>query len=252
MATSRSTPSTPLSTDAAAPASAAPARQPDASVRDALYQQFARIGQAIANPTRLHLLSLLDQCEKTVETLSTQSGHPFATVSAHLKVLRDAHLVTTRRDGRHIYYRVTDDDTVRLCGALRTVAERALPEVREVVQTYYSAPESLTSLDARDVLDAVTRCEAIVVDLRPAEEFAAGHLPRAHSMPFAEFERHLQELPTDRTILVYCRGPYCVVGVRGVELLRSRGFNAQRLPYGVADWRANGFPLERVEDETPS
>lgn len=216
---------------------------PDSTVRDALYQQFARIGQAIANPTRLHLLALLDQCEKSVETLTAQSGHPFATVSAHLKVLRDAHLVRTRRDGRHIYYQVADDDTVRLCSALRAVAERALPEVRDVVRTYYNAPDSLTSLDAREVLAAVGRCEVLVVDLRPPDEFAAGHLPHARSVPFAELERQLVDLPTDRPILVYCRGPYCVMGVQGVELLRLHGFDAKRLPYGVADWRASGLTL---------
>lgn len=222
---------------------APPRALPTAEVRDALYGQFARIGQAIANPTRLHLLSLLDQGEKTVETLTNQSGHPFATVSAHLKVLRDAHLVLTRREGRHVVYRVANEDTVRLCSALRDVALRALPEVRELVDTFYTSPETLTTTDARNVLAAVQRCEVILIDVRPSEEYDAGHLPDARSMPFAELERHLDALPRDQPVLVYCRGPYCVVGVKGVELLRQRGIDARRLAFGVADWRSEGLPI---------
>lgn len=217
---------------------------PTPAVRDALYAQFARIGQAIANPTRLHLLSLLDQGEKTVETLTRQSGHPFATVSAHLKVLRDAHLVATRREGRHVVYRVANEDTVRLGSALKDVALRALPEVRELAETYYDSPSTMSQWDARELMAAVQRCEVVLVDLRPAEEFDAGHLPQARSIPFAELERRLSELPSDRPIVAYCRGAYCVMGVRGVETLRAQGFDVQRLPAGVADWRREGLPLE--------
>lgn len=216
---------------------------PTPDVRDALYAQFARIGQAIANPTRLHLLSLLDQGEKSVETLTAQSGHPFATVSAHLKVLRDSHLVQTRRVGRHVFYSVAHPDTVRLCGTLRDVSLRALPEVRELVDTYYTSPESLAEIDARDLLDAVQRCEVVLLDLRPVEEFDAGHLPDARSIPFADLQQHLDSLPQDTPIYAYCRGPYCVMGVRGVEWLRGQGLNVKRLPFGVASWRLQGLPV---------
>lgn len=217
--------------------------QPTAEVRDALYEQFARIGQAISNPTRLHLLSLLDQGEKSVDTLSKQSGHRFVTVSSHLKVLREAHLVTTRRDGRQMFYRVASEDVMRLCSMLRTVGLGALPEVRELVHRYYSAPETMTPIDARELLQQAQRYEVLLIDLRPAEEYAAGHLPEAHSIPFAELEKHLDDLPDDKPILAYCRGRYCVMGVRGVDLLRARGLNAQRLPWGVADWQLQGHPL---------
>lgn len=216
---------------------------PTPEVRDALYYEFARIGKALSNPTRLHLLSLLDQGEKSVDTLSKQSGHPFVTVSSHLKVLRDAHLVVVRREGRQMFYRVASADVMRLCANLRTVGLSALPEVRELVQQYYSAPDTMSAIDARDLLDRAQRYEILLVDLRPAEEYAAGHIPEAVSIPYAELEQHLDALPKDKAILAYCRGRYCVMGVRGVEQLRARGFNAQRLPLGVADWQLQGHAL---------
>jgi len=225
--------------------------QPSAEVRDALYEQFARIGQAISNPTRLHLLSLLDQGEKSVDTLSKQSGHRFVTVSSHLKVLREAHLVTTRRDGRQMFYRVASQDVMRLCSMLRTVSLSTLPEVRELVQQYYDAPETMTTLDARELIAQAQRYEVLLVDLRPPEEYAAGHLPEAHSIPFAELEKHLDDLPKDKPILAYCRGRYCVMGVKGVDLLRRRGFNAQRLPWGVADWQLQGHALSHKSPASP-
>ena len=241
MSSKRSQPSPhALSTEASASADSLPTP----AVRDALYAQFARIGQAIANPTRLHLLSLLEQGEKTVETLTRESGHPFATVSAHLKVLRDAHLVETRRNGRHVIYRVANDDTFHLGSTLRNVALRALPEVRELAETYYHSPSTMAQWDARELMKAVQRCEVILVDLRPVEEFNAGHLPQARSLPFAELERRLNELPSDQPVVAYCRGAYCVMGVRGVATLRAHGIQAQRLPAGVADWRSQGFPIE--------
>jgi len=217
--------------------------QPSAQVRDALYEQFARIGQAISNPTRLHLLSLLDQGEKTVDTLSKQSGHRFVTVSSHLKVLREAHLVTARRDGRQMFYSIATPDVMRLTSTLRTVGLVALPEVRELVQTYYDAPDTMAAIDARALLERAQRYEVLLVDLRPAAEYAAGHLPEAISIPFAELEQHLDALPQDKPIVAYCRGRYCVMGVKGVDLLRARGFNAQRLPLGVADWQLEGHAL---------
>lgn len=215
---------------------------PTPDVRDALYAQFARIGQAIANPTRLHLLSLLDQGEKTVETLTNQSGHRFATVSAHLKVLRDAHLVIARRDGRHMVYRVADNEVARLCGTLRSVGLRALPEVRELAELYYSEPQTMTPIDARELIERAQRFEIVLVDLRPPSEYAAGHIPEARSIPFADLQDHLDDLPSDKTIVAYCRGRYCVMAVRGTEMLRAHGLKVQRLPFGIADWRLDGHP----------
>lgn len=216
---------------------------PNPAVRDALYAQFARIGQAVANPTRLHLLALLGQAEKDVETLSTQSGHAFATISAHLKVLRGAHLVETRRAGRHIYYRIAHPDAELLTRGIRDVALRALPEVRELIDTYYDAPETMTTMDAPSLLQAVQRDEVVLIDLRPSDEYAAGHLPEARSVPFLELEPHLDALPADTPIVAYCRGPYCVMGTRGVAQLRAHGLNATRSPLAISDWRAAGLPV---------
>lgn len=232
-------PTNPFASPDASPEDALPT--PD--VRDALYREFARVGKALSNPTRLHLLSLLDQGEKTVDTLSKQSGHPFVTVSSHLKVLRDAHLVVARRDGRQMFYRIANTDVTRLCANLRTVGLVALPEVRELVLHYYSSPDTMSAVDARELLERAQRYEVVLVDLRPASEYEAGHIPQAISIPFAELEEHLDTLPRDTPILAYCRGRYCVMGVRGVDLLRARGFNAQRLPMGVADWQLEGHAL---------
>lgn len=216
---------------------------PTRDIRDALYKQFARIGQALSNPTRLHLLSLLDQGEKAVETLTQQSGHPFATVSAHLKVLRDAHLVATRRDGRRMFYRVADTEVARLCSTLQTVGLRALPEVRELAEQYYDAPETMTSVDARELIERARRYEILLVDLRPTSEYDAGHLPEARSIPFADLEEHLEDLPSDVPIMAYCRGQYCVMGMRGADMLRAHGLEVERLPFGIADWRMDGHPV---------
>lgn len=212
--------------------------------RDALFQGFARIGHALSNPTRLRLVSLLSQGEKSVEVLAARSGQPFASVSAHLKILRDAHLVRTRRDGRQIIYALGGASVEALWLALRAVAEAELPEVRELTARFTNDPHSLDRLDAPELLAAVASGQLILLDLRPPDEFAAAHLPGARSVPFAELEQRLAELPRDREIVAYCRGPYCVMAVEGVALLRRHGLPARRLLQGVPEWRAAHLPLE--------
>jgi len=211
---------------------------PDRHTRDALYDSFARVGACLSHPTRVHLLSLLGESEKPVDLLAEQSGHPVVSVSAHLKVLREAKLIESRRDGRRVYYRVSSGDVVQMCAWVRTVAERALPEVRELVRTYFEDPSALTVTSAIELLDAVARGDVVLVDLRPEDEFAQGHLRGARSVPYAELEARLEELPADRPIVAYCRGRYCGTAVRGVAAMRAHGRNAARAEVSIPILRA--------------
>lgn len=215
----------------------------DFGSRDAVYQQIARIGQTLANPTRLRLLGLLMQGEKPVELLAERSGQSVVNVSAQLKVLRDAHLVLTTRVGRQVRYRVESQAVEQLFLALRLVAERHLPEMRELVREYERDPESLSQYSGKELLSRVRSGEVLLLDLRPADEYATAHLEGARSVPFPELNRRIAELPTDREIIAYCRGPYCVMAVEGVRLLRRKGKRATRLPEGVLEWRARKLPV---------
>jgi rhodanese-related sulfurtransferase len=218
-----------------------PARPAD---RDALYEGFARVGHALSHPTRLRLVSLLAQGEKSVEILAERSGQPFASVSAHLKILRDARLVQTRRAGRQIIYALGGPSVEALWLALRAVAEAELPEVRELTARFTRDPATLDRLDTPALLEAVSSGQLLLLDLRPPDEYAAAHLPGARSVPLAELERRLAELPRDREVVAYCRGPYCVMAVEGVALLRRHGLPARRLLQGVPEWRAAQLPLD--------
>jgi rhodanese-related sulfurtransferase len=211
--------------------------------RDALFQHFARIGHALSSPPRLRLIALLAQAEKTVERLAEQTGQSVASASAHLKVLRAACLVEARRAGRHVYYRLASESVSRFWLALRELGEAQLPEVREVVRTYFSDPESLVKLDGQELLDEVRGGRVTLIDVRPVDEYEAGHLPDARNLPFEQIEQWIAHLPRRKQIVAYCRGPYCVTAVNAVARLREHGLRAYRLPAGVAEWRAAGLPL---------
>ena len=212
--------------------------------KDALYAQFARLGQALANPTRIELLDLLGQGEKTVEALARHVATPHKSTSAHLRVLRQARLVETRREGTYVYYRLADDDVSRLLRALETLGHNRLADVQQVVRLH---------LDGRDQLEPVTRTElrrlmragdVTVLDVRPAEEYLAGHIPGALSVPVPELRRRLRDIPKGREVIAYCRGRYCVYSLEAVTLLRKHGYRARRAHEGLPDWRAAGLPVE--------
>lgn len=209
-----------------------------------LYQHFARIGHAASNPHRLRLLGLLGQGEKTVERLAEQIGQSIAATSAHLKVLRSSCLVETRRQGRNVHYRLAGDSVSRFLLALRELGVERLPEAREVVRDYFSDRDSLVDLDARQLLDEVRNRRVTLLDVRPRDEYAAGHIPGARSVPRDELVRSLRRLPRRGRVVAYCRGPYCVSAVQAVAELREKGFNAFRLPIGVTEWKAAGGRLE--------
>lgn len=209
-----------------------------------LYEHVARIGQAISSPKRLELIELLAQGEKTVELLAGQAGIDMRLASAHLRALREARLVETRREGKFIHYRLSGPDVAQLWLNVREVAEEHLVELRVALDRMATAPNALSS-ESRDSLLAKARSgDIVVIDVRPGTEFAAGHLPYARSMPLAELEKRLAELPVDKEIVAYCRGPFCLMSDEAVQLLRQRGYTAHKITDGVTEWSANGLPIE--------
>ncbi len=213
-----------------------------------LYDQFARIGKALASPHRLELLEVLAQCERTVEDLAQETGMSVANASQHLQVLRAAHLVEVRRQGVSMYYRLADESVFSLWQAMRAVGEAQLAEIDRVVQTFLQDRTQLQSIGAREVYQRLCDDQILLLDVRPAEEYAAGHLPHARSLPIAELEARLAELPFDKEIVAYCRGPYCVFADEAVTVLHRHGYRASRIEEGFPDWRALGFPVEVVKE----
>ena len=211
--------------------------------KDPLYAQFARIGHAVASPKRIELLDLLSQGEKTVEELAEQAATPLKNTSAHLRALRQARLVETRRQGAYIYYRLASDDVSRFLRGLQALARSRLAEVEQATTLY---------IDRRDAMEPVTLAElrrrlrdgdVTVIDVRPATEYRAGHIPGALSVPVEELKLRLREIPKRREVVAYCRGPYCVYSVDAVEMLRKRGYKARRADDGLPAWRAQGLPV---------
>jgi rhodanese-related sulfurtransferase len=210
--------------------------------KDALYDQFARIGKAVANPHRLELLDLLAQGERRVEELAREANLPIASASQHLQTLRQARLVETRRAGTSIYYRLAGDEVFRLWQALRDLGETHLAEIDHLTRTFLHDRAQLEAIDAETLRRRLAEEDIVVLDVRPVEEYRAGHIDGARSIPIAELEDRLQEVPRDREIVAYCRGPYCVFSDEAVALLRARGFAARRLTVGLPDWRSAGLP----------
>lgn len=210
--------------------------------KDAIYEQLARVGKAVSAPKRLELLDLLCQGPRTVEALAQQAAMSVANASQHLQVLRAARLVDAEKQGLHVEYRLADDEVCRFFVALRGLAEMRLAEVEQVTREFLDARGGMEVVeDAEELLRRVKNGEVTVIDVRPAEEYQAGHLPNALSIPVGELEARLKELPKRRDIVAYCRGPYCVMAMEAVELLRKKGFKAHRMEQGVADWRARGW-----------
>jgi rhodanese-related sulfurtransferase/DNA-binding transcriptional ArsR family regulator len=212
--------------------------------KTSIYEQFARIGKALSSPSRLELLDLLCQGPRTVDALATEAGLGLANTSQHLRALREARLVDAEKAGLFVTYRVADEQVRRFYLSLRTLAEAQLAEVGEMTRRYLRERDSLQPVDRRQLLGRVRRGAVTVLDVRPAKEYAAGHLPGAISVPLKQLKRRLAELPRDREIVAYCRGPYCVLAVEAVEVLTARGFTAFRLEDSVADWQARGLPVE--------
>jgi rhodanese-related sulfurtransferase/DNA-binding transcriptional ArsR family regulator len=208
------------------------------SPKRALYAQLARIAKATASPARLELLDLLAQAPRTVEMLARLLGQPMANTSHHLKVLRQARLVETTRSGQFITYHLADASVADLLLQMRDIADARLTEIAAITRTYVERRGLLEPVNQGELFRRVQAGDVTVIDVRPAAEFEAGHLPGAISMPLDELEGRLKALPTDREVVAYCRGPYCVMSFDAMALLRARGFTAHRLEAGVVEWRA--------------
>jgi rhodanese-related sulfurtransferase/DNA-binding transcriptional ArsR family regulator len=211
--------------------------------KDPLYEHFARIGHAVGSPRRIELLDLLAQGEKTVELLAEQAALPVKSASAHLRVLRQARLVETRRQGTFIHYRLASDDVVELLRSLQTVARNRLAEVERITDLYLTRRDELEPVTSHELRRLVREGLVTVLDARPREEYEAGHIPGALSVPVAELERRLTEIPPDREVIAYCRGPYCVYALEAVTVLRDRGYRARRAADGLPEWRSSGLPV---------
>ncbi len=213
----------------------------DAQRKAVLYEQFARVGKALASPKRLELLDLLAQGERNVEDLAHEAGLGVTSCSAHLQVLYQARLVVTRKQGTRVYYSLASDDVARLFASVRDAAASLLAEVEPARRAYLG--EEVEEISREELLRRATSGRITVLDVRPAAEFAAGHIPGAVSIPLAQLEQRLAELPPDVEIAAYCRGPYCVFAHDAVRLLRANGRAARRLADGMAEWRLAGLPI---------
>lgn len=220
--------------------------------KDAVYAELARIGKALASGPRLELLDLLCQGPRPVEALARQIGQSVANTSHHLQVLRRARLVDADRDGVRVIYRVADEQVSLLFLALRQLGDARLLEIQDVTRRFLEERGSMEAVDRDSLVEKIERGEVTVIDVRPPEEYQAGHLPGAVSIPLPELAQRLTSLPRRRQIVAYCRGPYCVMALEAVELLRARGYKAVRLDEGVADWRARGRTIELPSPEVCS
>ncbi len=216
--------------------------------RGAIYEQFARIGKAISNSGRLELLDLLCQGPRTVEALAKEANLGIANTSQQLKVLRTARLIEAEKSGLYVTYRLADEQVCQFLRTLRLLAETRLTEVREIAREFLAGREGLEPVSREGLLSKVHDGAVTVLDVRPVEEYRAGHIPGALCVPLKELERRLSDLPRDREVVAYCRGPYCVLAVEAVEMLRAKGFEAFRLEQSVQDWQAEGFPVAVGED----
>lgn len=209
-------------------------------IKDLLYEQVARIGKVFSSPKRLELIELLCQGEKTVETLANEASISVKLASAHLRELRMAHLVETERQGKNIYYRLVDKSIADLWVQVHTLAEERLIELQLALQKIASQPGDLVPSDRDSLVKAARKGEVVVLDVRPSEEYLNAHLPFARSIPLEELRQRLGELPKDRAIVAYCRGPYCLLAVDAVALLQQEGYSAVHLREGVAEWAVAG------------
>lgn len=212
-------------------------------IKDLLYEQVARMGKALASPKRLELIEVLAQGEKTVEALSTELSIDIKLASAHLKALRSARLVDSRRDGKYVLYRLSGEDVSNLWVTLREVAEEHLLELRMAIDQMVAQPDKLASVGRKQLLAQAKSGDVIVIDVRPQAEYDQAHLPFARSMPVDELEKRLSELPKRRQIVAYCRGPFCMLSDEALKLLRAKGYKASKIMDGVSEWAAAGLPL---------
>lgn len=217
--------------------------------KDASYGQLARIGKALSSPKRLELLDLLGQAERTVEALAAETGMSVANTSQHLQELQAARLVETTKDGRYVIYRLAGAFVSDFFRRFRLLAENRLAEIEQIRRRFFSEGEELNPVDRETLLERVHQKKAIVIDVRPSSEYLTAHIAGALPIPLEQLKQRLSELPRNKEVVAYCRGPFCVLAKEAVELLRSHGFRATRLEDSVQDWRARGLPVATGEEQ---
>jgi len=217
----------------------------DAEHKSRLYEAIGRVALALGSAGRLQILEFVAQHERSVDALAAMTGLSVANTSKHLQALRQAGLVSARKAGLRVYYAIAGDDVAALLSALREVSEHRVADVERLLRTWLAHRDEMEAVPAREVLERARKGLVVVLDVRPADEFSAGHLPGAVNIPIHELEKRLKELPKRKEIIAYCRGPYCLMSYDAVALLRERGLKAKRLEAGLPEWRAAGLPVER-------
>ena len=217
------------------------------SPKHRLYEQFAQIAKALSHADKLELLELLAQGERNVEALAKVAGLTVANTSRHLQQLRRAGLIASRKEGLYVYYRLAADDVIDLFRSLRRTGQRHISEVNDVVVGYFNDRDSLEAISRKELLRRSEDGLVTVLDVRPSEEFEAGHIPGALNVPLDEIAQHLANLPKEQEVIAYCRGEYCVLAFEAVAELRKKGFNARRLEEGYPEWKAAGLPVEGIK-----
>jgi rhodanese-related sulfurtransferase len=212
--------------------------------KTAVFDQFAQIAMAFASPPRIEIVDVLAQGERSVDTLARETGLSVANTSRHLQVLKGAHLVIARRETRRVLYRLADPGVVATYRSIQALAETRLADVNRLVHDYFGGAGGLDPVAREELLRRVRRRDVVVLDVRPPEEYAAGHIAGSLSIPLAELRRRLARLPATREVVAYCRGPYCVLAAEAVRLLRQHGRRATRLADGYPEWRDAGLPVE--------
>jgi rhodanese-related sulfurtransferase len=218
--------------------------------KDRLYEAFAGTAKALASPKRIELAELMAQGEHTVEALAQATGMSVTNTSAHLQVLARSRLVAARKQGTKVFYRLAGDDVAAFVAALRDLARSRLAEVDHVVRDYFTARDALEPLTREELVARTGRGKVVILDVRPAAEFIAGHIPGALSVPLDQLDAALARLPRRAEIVAYCRGPYCVLAPQAVERLRANGYKARRLADGLPEWRLAGLPVAAGAEQT--
>ncbi len=213
-----------------------------------LFRELARVGKALGSPHRLELVDLLAQAERTVDDLAGLTGMSVANTSQHLQILRAALLVAVRRDGACSYYRLSGDRVFGVWQAIRDLGQAQFAEIDRLVAAFIADRAQFKSVDGKELLKRIREKDVIVLDVRPAAEFEAGHIAGARSVPVGELEKRLKEIPKRHEVVAYCRGPFCVYADEAVAQLRRRGYRARRLEIGFPDWRAAGLPVAKLKE----
>jgi len=212
--------------------------------KDLTFQQFANIATAFASPKRLELIDILSQGERDVDTLSIETNMNFANTSRHLQILKSSKMVVSKKEGVRVLYSLANEEVVKCWRGLQTLAEKSASEIRETARLFFEERTALVPISSKELWDKISKDEVTLIDVRPKEEFLSGHLPEAISIPLKELKKKSTELPADKEIVAYCRGPYCVLAAEAAKFLTKKGFNVVILKEDVNSWRAEGLPVQ--------